>query len=104
MSSAFPVRTQIPALVRQGKDVYLQQCASCHMQDGSGDWLQGAPSLIDPDWLYGGSEAEIYETIYNGRQGVMPHWNERLSPEMITALAVYVHALGGGQPDQVPAD
>ena len=38
----------------------------------------------------------------------MPNWDGRLSPEMITALAVYVHALGGGEiesdtPSVVPA-
>jgi len=27
----------------------------------------------------------------------MPNWDERLSPETITALAVYVHSLGGGE-------
>lgn len=77
-------------------------CATCHGVDGRGDRTQGAPNLTDSDWLYGGTEADIRETLYNGRQGVMPHWNERLSPEMITALAVYVHALGGGEDTPAP--
>lgn len=76
---------------------YQSVCSTCHGVDGTGDRSQGAPNLTDSDWLYGGSPADIRETLYNGRQGVMPHWNERLSPEMITALSVYVHALGGGE-------
>ena len=81
----------------EAKALFADQCSSCHGMDGNGDHLQGAPDLTDADWLYGGEAADIYQTIYNGRQGVMPHWSDRLSPEMITALAVYVHALGGGE-------
>jgi len=56
--------------------------------------------LTDQEWLFGSTETDIYNSIYNGRQGVMPNWDERLSPEMITALAVYVHSLGGGEYEQ----
>jgi len=80
----------------RGQLVYQEQCSSCHGDKGQGDQSQGAPNLIDQEWLFGGSHDDVYDTIYNGRQGVMPNWNERLSPEMITALSVYVHALGGG--------
>jgi cytochrome c oxidase cbb3-type subunit 3 len=81
----------------KGKTIFAEQCASCHGETGMGDREQGAPNLTDTDWLYGGEIGTIYNTIYNGRAGVMPNWNERLSPEMVTALAVYVHALGGGE-------
>jgi cytochrome c oxidase cbb3-type subunit 3 len=33
----------------------------------------------------------------NGRAGVMPAWQGRMSESEITSLAVYVHALGGGE-------
>ena len=85
------------AAVSRAGELYQNQCASCHGVEGKGDRLQGAPDLTDPDWLYGGAAADIRQTIYYGRQGVMPHWDERLTPEMITALSVYVHALGGGE-------
>ncbi len=85
------------AAVLRSSEVFQNQCASCHGADGQGDRAQGAPNLADNEWLYGGDADTIYETIYYGRQGVMPNWNERLSPEMITALSVYVHALGGGE-------
>ena len=44
-----------------------------------------------------GDKATMMETIRNGRGGVMPTWGERLDPETIKELAIYVHSLGGGQ-------
>lgn len=80
----------------RAKETFNVQCSSCHMESGRGDQSQGAPNLTDNEWLYGGSESDIRQTLYYGRAGVMPHWNERLSSETITALAVYVYNLGGG--------
>lgn len=83
--------------VSRASELFARQCSSCHMDDGRGDRSQGAPNLTDNEWLYGGEVADIEYTLYNGRQGVMPHWSERLDPATITALSVYVHALGGGE-------
>ncbi len=77
--------------------VFQAQCAQCHGMDGAGDQSQGAPNLVDPIWLYGGETATIRETLWNGRGGVMPAWEHRLSEEEILALSVYVHSLGGGE-------
>ncbi|NNC36167.1 MAG: cytochrome-c oxidase, cbb3-type subunit III [Acidimicrobiales bacterium] len=82
--------------------LYQEQCASCHGMDGKGDRLQGAPDLSDNEWLYGGDRATIVETLTNGRAGVMPHWKERLSPDMVNSLAYYVHSLGGGEKSDAP--
>ena len=83
--------------VARAEPLYMQQCASCHGAEGRGDQLQGSPDLTDAIWLYGGERDVIEETIHNGRGGVMPPWTDRLSDEQIIALAVYVHALGGGE-------
>ncbi len=77
--------------------IYASQCAVCHGADGSGDRTQGAPNLTDAIWLFGGDQETIYESIWSGRAGVMPAWDGRLSEAEITALAVYVHSLGGGE-------
>lgn len=77
--------------------LFEENCASCHGSDGTGMRKFGAPNLTDREWLYGWETTDVFNTIYNGRQGMMPNWNQRLSPEMISALAVYVHALGGGE-------
>ena len=59
----------------------------------------GAPNLTDGIWLYGGTKADVEETIRTGRAGigVMPAWEGKLDPVTIKMLAIYVHALGGGK-------
>ncbi len=82
----------------RGTVLFEENCSSCHGVDGKGDYEQGAPNLTDTAWIYGGNSEAIYKSIFNGRDGVMPHWNERLSADQITALTVYVHSdLGGGE-------
>jgi cytochrome c oxidase cbb3-type subunit 3 len=83
--------------VARAAPVFAQQCASCHGAEGKGDMTLGAPNLTDAIWLYGGERADLIATLRHGRGGVMPAWTGRLTEAQITALAVYVHALGGGQ-------
>lgn len=80
-----------------GAQVFADNCAACHMADGSGDRAQGAPKLTDAVWLYGGSREAITETVTYARYGVMPNWNERLTEDDIRAVSYYVHSLGGGE-------
>lgn len=85
------------ALAAEGATLFADNCAACHMEDGSGDRTQGAPKLTDAIWLYGGSREKIIETVTKARFGVMPDWNERLSEDEIRAVAFYVHGRGGGE-------
>ena len=85
------------ALADPGATVYLDNCAACHSDDGTGDRFLGAPNLTDAIWLYGGSNEAIEYTVRNARFGVMPAWQSRLSESDIRAVSVYVHALGGGE-------
>ena len=84
-------------LAADGATVFADNCAACHMEDGSGDRMQGAPMLTDAIWLYGGSREAIIETGTKARFGVMPNWNQRLSEDEIRAVAYYVHSRGGGE-------
>ena len=85
------------ALATDGAVIFAENCAACHMEDGSGDRTQGAPKLNDAIWLYGGSREAVTESIYYARYGVMPNWNTRLSEDEIRAVAFYVHGRGGGE-------
>ena len=88
---------QDPEKVKAGAAVFAENCAACHGPDGKGGRDFGAPNLADAIWLYGGDRPSIRATIANSRKGVMPHWAGRLPPETIKQLAIYVHALGGGE-------
>lgn len=85
-----------PAAVARAAPLWAQNCASCHGPTAKGDMTKGAPDLTDREWLYGGEREDIEAQIFNGRGGVMPAWGDRLRPEMVKALAVYVHANAGG--------
>ena len=86
----------------RGAVVYQEQCALCHGATGAGDRTQGAPSLNDDVWLYGGTREEIRSQIELGRGGVMPSWEARFDAGTLRALAYYVHEMGGGEPDAPP--
>jgi len=88
---------QDPSMVEAGATVFADNCASCHMEDATGDRAQGAPNLADAIWLYGGDFASIKETVWNARYGQMPAWQDRLTEAQIRAVATYVHQLGGGE-------
>jgi cytochrome c oxidase cbb3-type subunit 3 len=80
-----------------GKNLFLDNCAACHADDGTGDRFVGAPNLTDAIWLYGSDEEALTETVTNARFGVMPAWSGRLSESQIRQAAVYIHSLGGGE-------
>jgi quinol---cytochrome-c reductase cytochrome c subunit len=83
-----------PALVAQGRELYVEGCSSCHGMDAKGVDSQG-PSLIGA----GAAAADFYL-----RTGRMPlaqpgHEPERTEPaypdDQIRALDAYVGSLGG---------
>jgi len=88
---------QDASMADAGETLFMDNCAACHMEDGTGDRWQGAPNLTDVIWLYGGDYDTLVETVTYSRFGVMPPWTERLSEAEIRAVATYVHALGGGE-------
>lgn len=81
----------------EGETLFLDNCAACHADDGTGDRFVGAPNLTDAIWLYGSDPASLTQTVTFARYGVMPAWSERLSESQIRQAAVYIHSLGGGE-------
>lgn len=88
------------SLVRQGRQLYLTGCISCHGQDGKGvDTAEGelrGPSLLDA------GEAAAYYQLSTGRMPLADseHQARRKDPAYnageIEALVAYVASLGGG--------
>jgi cytochrome c oxidase cbb3-type subunit 3 len=79
-----------PAAIAEGQKVFTEICVACHKPDGSG--LVG-PSLVDPYWKYGHSDAELFETVSGGRPLGMPPWGPVLGSEKIWKVLAYVETL-----------
>ena len=84
-------------MAEAGNDLFLDNCAACHGENGMGNRDLGAPNLTDAIWLYGGDLEALEETVRYARFGVMPPWGERLTEAEIKAVTAYVHQLGGGE-------
>lgn len=80
-----------------GKDLFAENCASCHGDAAKGDQEQGAPNLTDAVWLYGSDQETLVATISKSRKGVMPAWAHRLDDVTLKQLTLYIHSRGGGQ-------
>lgn len=85
------------ALVEPGKQLFADNCASCHGQDAKGNREFGAPNLADAIWLKVRGEEQIIAQIRQPKHGVMPAWTARLGDTTVKELAVYIHSLGGGE-------
>jgi cytochrome c oxidase cbb3-type subunit 3 len=85
------------AKVTRGAEAFQSNCVACHGVDGKGNIALGAPNLTDKNWLYGGSEATIVETLTKGRMAMMPSQDKVLSPEKIHLLTAYVWGLSNNK-------
>lgn len=77
----------------RGQVVFTAMCVACHGEKGTGNQAIGAANLTDRNWLYGGSDATIIETLTKGRNGHMPAHESILTPEKIQMLTAYVWGL-----------
>jgi cytochrome c oxidase cbb3-type subunit 3 len=82
-----------PQSIAAGQEVFKQNCVACHGDNAKGNLDLGAPDLTDSNWIYGGDLQSVTTTIYGGRQGYMPHWEQRLSATQRKILALYVLSL-----------
>jgi len=84
------------ALIEKGKQVFTNNCASCHKENGAGGI---GPNLTDDYWLHGGDIKNIYGTIKNGvTEKGMIAWGGVLKPEEIRNAAFFVMSLHGSNP------
>ncbi len=82
------------AIATGGKLFVSYNCIDCHGADGSGAM---GPSLADGRWHFGGSAAEVFESIYQGRPEGMPAWGSLISDDQVWMLVSYVRSLNGGK-------
>jgi mono/diheme cytochrome c family protein len=84
-----------PTAVATGATLFIAyNCADCHGADGSGAM---GPSLADGRWHFGGTPAEVFESIYQGRPEGMPAWGSLISTDQVWMLVSYVRSLQEGK-------
>jgi len=88
-------RSTDSAAAERGKAIFLGDggCTACHGEDAKGNKEMGSANLTAGIFQWGGAKADIVKTITEGRAGVMPAWGEKLSPETVKELAVYISSL-----------
>ena len=105
-----PQPTLDPGGVALGRQIYLQNCASCHGANtqGAANWIQPdtrgnlpPPPHDDTGHTWRHSDAELAEIIRNGMRDVfnktpeltMPPFKDRLNNEEIAAVITYFKSL-----------
>lgn len=87
-----------------GASVFRATCTTCHGAGAAGVQASGFPSLLDDDWLWGGTAEEIARTVAHGiraeasaetRWSEMPAFGEMLSRGEIDAVVQHVLAASG---------
>lgn len=78
------------ALARGREYFTAYNCAGCHGDHGGGGM---GPSLRDPQWIYGGSDASIADSIRAGRAYGMPAWGRMLTDAQVWQLAAYLKSM-----------
>ncbi|MHB0856445.1 MAG: c-type cytochrome [Anaerolineae bacterium] len=75
-------------LVRLGEQIYRDDCASCHQEDGRG--LPGTYPALDENVR--GASGEVAEAIEIMQSGCseMPAFRDRLTAQEITATLLYI--------------
>ncbi|MBV8652905.1 MAG: cytochrome-c oxidase, cbb3-type subunit III [Alphaproteobacteria bacterium] len=91
-----------------GRAAFNDNCAPCHRAGGAG--AKGYPNLADDDWLWGGTLAQIHQTITHGirnsdpesHQSQMPRFGADglLTREQISDVADFVMTLSGQKAPQ----
>ena len=84
------------AAIKEGNDRFVDMnCAACHGYDLKGGM---GPDLTDSYWRYGGSPADIYKSIFEGRPQGMPAWGRALPAADIWKIVTYIESKGGAFP------
>lgn len=91
------------ALVTMGREVWANNCASCHGDDGTSDEI-GTPSLNSEQFLTAATDEQVHHVIAAGVPGTdMPAWwvdfGGALTDEQIRAVVAYIRSWEKTAPD-----
>lgn len=78
--------------LEEGGQIYMDNCATCHGEDGSGELL-GSADFTDLREMADLAPRDLYLTVTQGR-GSMPGWQSLLSQDQRWAVIDFVLAFG----------
>src|SRR5579872_49577 len=79
---------QDPVALAEGRTLFESyNCAGCHGDHAGGGM---GPSLRDEDWIYGSSDAQVFNSIAEGRAHGMPAWGLKVPEDQIWKLVGYI--------------
>jgi cytochrome c oxidase cbb3-type subunit 3 len=89
------------AAARQaGRDLFVRfNCYGCHGGHAGGGM---GPSLRDEDWIYGRNDAQVFDSIAQGRANGMPAWGTLVQPAQIWQIVTYIESLRTADEPQPP--
>ena len=97
-ATPFPDLARDKGAMAIGERLFINNCAACHGSDARGS--KGFPNLTDNDWLHGGTQDDILETITHGRVGMMPPMAAAVgTPADVSDVADYVLGLSNSPHD-----
>jgi cytochrome c oxidase cbb3-type subunit 3 len=93
--------------------VYRTSCLECHDSDGRGavgrDTLPKIPDFTDARWQASRSDAQLSQSILEGKGKSMPRMKDKLGPVDVKQMVAFVRAFQGGkqvvddEPEELPA-
>jgi len=78
--------------IAEGKTAYVQWCAGCHLDDGTG---RIGSNLVDDEYRYQRTNTDVglFEVIYAGATGAMQAFGDRVSQDDILKIIAYMKTL-----------
>lgn len=90
-SNPNPYSPSDPIAVVDGRRWFkYYNCGGCHGAHAGGGM---GPSLRDVDWLYGDTDAQIFDSIAEGRAHGMPAWGTKLPEDHIWKMTAYIRSM-----------
>jgi cytochrome c oxidase cbb3-type subunit III len=98
-SNPNPYSPADPIAATEGRRWFkLFNCSGCHGGHAGGGM---GPSLRDVDWLYGDTDAQIFDSIAEGRSQGMPAWGTKVPEDLLWKLVAYIKSLRtANEPDR----
>ena len=91
-----------PVALQNGRRLFnWYNCSGCHGGHAGGGM---GPSLRDATWLYGSTDAQIFDSIAQGRSQGMPAWGSKIPEDQIWQLVAYIKSMRTPQEPEPPVE